>query len=259
MKIIDQIGREILLKQSPVRIVSMVPSITELLFDLGLEEEIVGITRYCILPKEKVKNATKIGGTKDFDLEQIVQLKADFFFANKEENPKEKIETLQQHVPVYVSDVQNLEQALSMIGDIGEITGKTNKANAMVEAIRAQFNHKPEKMHSAIYLIWNNPMMTIGGDTFISNMMLQAGFENMYNNSTRYPTISEEDIIALSPAYLLLSSEPFRFTQSHRNYFNKLLPNTTILLVDGKIFSWYGSHLNNCLPYFNKLKMHKVD
>ncbi|MBK7958144.1 MAG: ABC transporter substrate-binding protein [Bacteroidetes bacterium] len=88
MKIIDQIGREILLKQSPVRIVSLVPSITELLFDLGLEEEIVGITRYCILPKEKVKNATKIGGTKDFDLEQIVQLKADFIFTNKEENPQ---------------------------------------------------------------------------------------------------------------------------------------------------------------------------
>ena len=259
MKVIDQIGRAIELNQAPKRIVSLVPSITELLYDLGLESEIVGITRYCILPKEKVKSAHKIGGTKDFDVDLILNLKPDIVFANKEENPKEKVEAIQAHGPVYVSDVQNLEQAIMMIEDIGQLIGRSEQAVMLSKQIQADFAVTPEKIYSAIYLIWNNPVMTVGGDTYISDMMRHAGFENLYADSTRYPIINENDLVEKSPQFLLLSSEPFRFTNSHCAYFRQLLPNTTILLVDGKIFSWYGSHLRRCRSYFDGLIAKNLD
>jgi len=107
---------------------------------------------------------------------------------------------------------------------------------------------------SAAYMIWDKPMMVAGGDTYINAMMQLAGFTNVFAHQNRYPTVSEEDLLAKNPELLLLSSEPFPFKQKHLKKYKNILPETKIVLVDGTMFSWYGSRLIQAFPYFSILK-----
>lgn len=252
----DQTGQTISLENIPQRIISLVPSQTELLFDLGLRDEVIGVTKFCIHPEEWFRNKTRVGGTKQLKIELIQQLQPDLIIANKEENVKEQVEELQKHFPVWVSDINNLDDAYEMINGIGAITDRQQAAKEIVSKIEKEFaqlqtiNHKLK----TAYLIWQKPYMTVGGDTFIHSMLEASGLSNLFATEKRYPETNINELISLKPDTLLLSSEPFPFKQNHIEELQPLLPYTKILLVDGEMFSWYGSRLLKAPAYFKDLQ-----
>lgn len=253
---IDQLRRKITLPDIPQKIISLVPSQTELLFDLGLDEEVIGITKFCVHPNKWLKNKTRIGGTKNIDIEKIASLKPDLVIANKEENIKEQIEALKAIAPVWVSDVNNLMDALEMIEMVGLLVNKKQNADLFAEQIRSSFNtletisNKPK----TCYLIWREPFMTVGGDTYINNLMQHAGFDNVFAYAKRYPSITIKDMVDSKCELVLLSSEPYPFKEKHLLELRAQLPNAKLLLVDGGMFSWYGSRLLKVPAYFKKLQ-----
>ncbi|MCO5934923.1 helical backbone metal receptor [Mucilaginibacter sp. RB4R14] len=250
----DQMNNAVNLPETPSRIISIVPSQTELLFDLGLDGHIVGITKFCIHPEGKVKLATKIGGTKQLNLQAIHKLQPDLIIANKEENEKSQVEELMKHYPVWISDIHDLHSALSMINKVGEITGKQTEASTISNVIFKCFGYlKPTNKQTRVaYLIWRKPYMAAGQGTFINSLLNLCGFKNVFAAS-RYPDVSKEELVAADPEVILLSSEPYPFAQKHIDEFNEMLPHAKILLVNGELFSWYGSRLLHSPAYFNKL------
>jgi ABC-type Fe3+-hydroxamate transport system substrate-binding protein len=253
---IDQTGRSITLNKTPQRIISLVPSQTELLFDIGLTDEVIGITKFCIHPDEWFHSKTRIGGTKQLNIELIKQLQPDLIIANKEENVKEQIEELEKHFPVWISDVNKLTDAYEMIEQIGIITNNEPSANKISLRIKENFAQLPtqDSRLRTVYFIWKNPYMTVGGDTFIHSMLEAAGFDNIYANKTRYPEVGLEELNTLKPELLLLSSEPYPFKQKHIEELQIQLPGTKIILMDGEMFSWYGSRLLHAPAYFINLQ-----
>ena len=253
----DQTGRDINISQIPARIVSVVPSQTELLFDLGLNDRIVGITKFCVHPEEEVKEKLKIGGTKNLDLDKIRSLKPDLIIANKEENKQEEIEMLMKEYPVWISDVKTLDDALEMIQSVGKFTNREKAAHEISNKISDRFSNLQRLMsnvqHQTAYLIWHKPMMTVGGDTFISHMMKRSGYKNVFEGRKRYPEITETELKGSTPDIILLSSEPFPFKQKHAEHYQSICPAAKIMLVDGQMFSWYGSRLQYSPTYFSQL------
>jgi ABC-type Fe3+-hydroxamate transport system substrate-binding protein len=252
MNFSDQLNRSIFIPSPPKRIISLVPSQTELLVDLGLEDNIVGVTKFCIHPKRLRQNKTIIGGTKNYRFEIIDDLKPDLIIGNKEENDQEGIERLMKKYPVWISDISSVKDSLEMIRSLGEIFQVDKKATIIIDQVKVDFSSKPKLKGTAVYLIWNNPTMAAGSMTFIDEMLTYAGFQNAIK-STRYPEITIEELQELAPDYLLLSTEPFPFTEKHILEFGSLLPLTKILLVEGELFSWYGSRLLKSKAYFETL------
>ncbi len=250
----DQLNRGVNLSSLPKRIISIVPSQTELLFYLGLNEEVIGITKFCIHPADKFINVTKVGGTKQLNIAKIKELKPDLVIANKEENEQGQIQELMNFCPVWISDISNLNEALDMITKIGELVGHATQAEILVSAIKQQFNAlftHPLNLRAA-YLIWRKPYMAAGTATFINNMLQYSGLTNAFAES-RYPVVSKQMLSDAQPDVVLLSSEPYPFTQKHIEEFKTFLPNAQILLVDGEMFSWYGSRLLHAPAYFEQL------
>jgi ABC-type Fe3+-hydroxamate transport system substrate-binding protein len=241
---------------SPKRIISLVPSITELLHHFQLDNETIGITKFCVHPQTWFKNKTRIGGTKNINIEKIISLQPDLILCNKEENVQVQIETLAATLPVNMCDVKNYEDALQMIETIGILTNKSNESKQLIKNIEFSFqqsNISSSKKIKTAYLIWKEPYMTVGGDTFISSMMEKAGLENIYNNEDRYPTKSIIDLQKDNPDIILLSSEPYPFKEKHMVELQQYFPNTTIVLIDGEMFSWYGSRMLYAAEYFKNL------
>ncbi len=256
----DQIGRTVRLPVFPPRrIVSLVPSQTELLHALGLEREVLGITKFCVHPPAWFQEKKRVGGTKTVSFEKVAALQPDLVLANKEENERDQIEALSEHFPVWVSDVRDLPTALDMIEGVGAVTGKFEAAQALVAGIRAAFfAHRPEPgayRPRVAYFIWRKPYMVAGGGTFIHAMLEAAGFDNVFAAETRYPEISGETLRALAPEVLLLSSEPYPFAEKHLAEFRELCPAAhAAVIVDGELFSWYGSRLLQAPAYFRQLR-----
>ena len=257
MNFIDQMGRRVALDVwPPRRIVSIVPSQTELLADLGLEQEVVGITKFCIHPAEWFQSKKRVGGTKTLDIHKIAALKPDLIIGNKEENEQSQIEALVQQFPVWMSDIYTLEDAFQMMQQLGELTGKSTVADALVLKIRDEFAQLPasgQKRPKTAYFIWRKPFMVAGGDTFIHQMLQKAGFDNVFGSLSRYPEISLEQLVAAQPERILLSSEPYPFVEKHLAELQEICPNAQIQLVDGELFSWYGSRLLKSPAYFASL------
>lgn len=251
----DQMDRTIRLKSPPERIVSLVPSQTELLFELGLNNRVVGITKFCVHPKEWFINKTRVGGTKNVHFEKIAALKPDLIIANKEENTEAEIKKLMDLYPVWVSDIQTLSDALNMISDLGEITETSNKAATIIQKIRWNFQSLPTpSIKRAAYFIWQKPMMSVNHSRFINDMMQRCGLENVFAlEDSDYPKINEEQLRGAKPDLILLSSEPFPFQEEHKAYFQSICPKAHIILVDGEFFSWYGSRLLLTTDYFKEL------
>ncbi|MBS1530590.1 MAG: ABC transporter substrate-binding protein, partial [Bacteroidetes bacterium] len=226
----------------------------ELLFDLGLDDEIAGVTKFCIHPGDKVQQKTKIGGTKQLDIDRIKALQPDLVIGNKEENERDQIEELMRYFPVWMSDIRNLDDALDMIVKVGIITGKTSAAADLVARIRQQFNNITIRLSPkrAAYLIWRKPYMVAGKETFIDDMLRRCGLINAFEIE-RYPQVSKDQLIAAKPDVVLLSSEPYPFKDKHIREFETLLPQATVKLVDGEMFSWYGSRLRYAPEYFKQL------
>ena len=244
----------------PKRIISVVPSQTELLFDLGLDETIIGITKYCVHPRDWQETKIKIGGTKKLDLEKIKELAPDLIIGNKEENEKNQILQLMKNYPVWMSDIKTLAEALNMIESIGEITGKKSKALAIQNDIGEQFSHfKLQLSHINVerkkvaYLIWRKPYICAASNTFINHMLQICGLENAFPTISRYPEITTEEIRKVKPSLIFLSSEPYPFRQKHIEEFKTICPESKVILVDGEMFSWYGSRLLYAPAYFERL------
>jgi ABC-type Fe3+-hydroxamate transport system substrate-binding protein len=258
MNFTDQMHRPINLSTwPPQRIVSLVPSQTEFLADLELDAAVVGITKFCIHPNSWYQEKNRVGGTKTIDFQKIKALQPDLIIGNKEENEQSQIAQLAQEYPVWMSDIYTLEDALEMMHRVGDLTGKTEKAQAIAESVEHAFKQlilpetEPEK---AAYLIWRKPYMVAGGHTFIDDMLRHAGFENVFANHSRYPEISLDQLAAAEPTYILLSSEPYPFAAKHLAEIQEICPNARIELVDGELFSWYGSRLLHAPNYFESLR-----
>jgi len=256
IKVTDQLQREVNLPFYPKRIISLVPSQTELLFDLGLGERVIGITKFCIHPNEWFRNKVRIGGTKNLNLSLIEELKPDLIIGNKEENSKSDIEFLEKKFPVWMSDSVTLEDSLDAIKKLGAITNSQTKS----ERICLNILSKSEKFISSnvklsgtfLYLIWYNPIMVAGENTFINSMCKFLGLNNCINQN-RYPEIKLSELNNFHPTYVFLSSEPFPFKEKHVKEIQNYFPNSKILLVDGEFFSWYGSRLLQSFKYFSEL------
>jgi ABC-type Fe3+-hydroxamate transport system substrate-binding protein len=251
---IDQMNRTVDIPSVPKKIISIVPSQTELLFDLGLDEEIAGITRFCIHPADRVKRKLKVGGTKKLNINQIKKLNPDLIIGNKEENEKDQIEELMQSFPVWMSDISNLDDAIDMIQKVGQIVSREDKATRLASSITSSFdnlNIRPLSQKVA-YLIWRKPYIIAGKGTFIDDMLKRCGLTNAFEQD-RYPEVFPGQIVEANPDLVFLSSEPYPFTDRHITEFQALVPAATIKLVDGELFSWYGSRLLQAPEYFKHL------
>ncbi len=250
----DQLNTKVILNNYPKRIISLVPSQSELLWDLGLRKEIVGITKFCIHPPELYKTVIRVGGTKTFDIEKIRNLEPDLIIGNKEENEQSKIEQLQKEFPVWMSDIYNLDDSLAMIQMIGDIVNKKLEAKQLSSEIKSSFNILSKVNKKVLYLIWKNPYMAAGKATFIAAMLSKCGFENGLTDETlRYPELTFETIKDINPDVIFLSTEPYSFKEQHVEEFKTEFPHAIVKLVDGELFSWYGSRLKHSAHYFNSI------
>lgn len=258
LSITDQMGRRVAVPLPAQRIVSLVPSQTELLFELGVGARVVGVTKFCIHPADARKSATVIGGTKNFDFEKIDALRPDLIIGNKEENYQAGIEQLTEKYPVWMSDISTLADSLSMIRRVGLLTGRKDAAETMSTEISGSFAALPlvAELVPAAYFIWRKPYMVAAGGTFIDDMLARAGFRNVFRNLGRYPEITPEQLRQAAPQQILLSSEPYPFGEKHINEFREICPAAEIRIVDGELFSWYGSRLRHSAEYFRQLQYH---
>jgi ABC-type Fe3+-hydroxamate transport system substrate-binding protein len=254
MLVNDQIGESVKIPDNPKRIISLVPSQTELLYDLGLEERVVGITKFCVHPEKWFLSKTRIGGTKDVDIEKVKSLNPDLIIGNKEENTLKDVRLLREIAPVWISDVNDLNQSIDMIQAIGEICNADSQADKISSQITENFNSFNSKIKgkSVLYFIWKKPYMVAAKDTFIDSILTnQLGLKNLMSNQSRYPSIELNDI-SEEPDFIFLSSEPYPFKEKHKEEINALFPKAKVILVDGEYFSWYGSRLIGAPDYFDK-------
>lgn len=256
IKIKDQIGNLLEFKRTPTRIISLVPSITELLVDLGLEENIVGITKFCIHPTYLKKSKTIVGGTKTINLEKIKKLKPDIILCNKEENTKEIVKFCEQVTQTYVSDIYTITDTLEVIKHYGNIFSLEKEAKVLIEKINfllIDFTKfiKLKNKKKVAYFIWKNPWMVAGNNTFINNLLQLNKFKNIFGNNERYPQVEIDKLPEVDSIFL--SSEPYPFKEKHIKELKEKYPKSEILLVDGEMFSWYGSRLLKAFDYFKTL------
>ncbi len=255
----DQLNREIVINYPPKRIISLVPSQTELLFELGLDQEIIGLTKFCIHPIEKFAERTKIGGTKKLNIQLIKDLDPDLIIGNKEENEQLQIEELMEDYPVWMSDIYTLEDAKKTINQIGELVNREPEAAYLNHLITAGFNDlQTLAVQNGInkkvaYLIWKKPYMLAGSNTFIDNILALNGLSNVIKDN-RYPEIELNELAQLKPDLIFLSSEPYPFKEEHLEEIRAIIPEAKVMLVDGEMFSWYGSRLVKAVQYLFQLQ-----
>ncbi|WP_040285807.1 ABC transporter substrate-binding protein [Sporosarcina koreensis] len=250
----DALGRTVTYTYPPKRIVSLCPAVTDTLFALGLADETAGRTRFCIHPSPDVLDVPAVAGTKDLKLDRILELQPDLIIAEKEENTKEMVETLEPHVPVYVAEVQSIEDAYRMMIDIGDITGRLPEGRQLAEKAKAGFQALEGTVSGdVLYVIWKKPYMAAGRTTYIQSVLEHLGFTNAAARFLgRYPALEPKDIQDLDPSVVLLASEPYPFKQKHIKEFQEILPHSLILPVDGEMF-WYGPRMLEAVHYFSSL------
>lgn len=242
-----------------LRIICLVPSLTELLVDLGLEENIVGVTKFCVHPENLKKDKVIVGGTKNINLEKIKALKPDFILCNKEENTKEIVENCSVIATTHVSDLFTIEDVIDLIKYYATIFHCEKKATIIIDELRNTIKKfkiyiKDKSTLKVVYFIWKKPWMIAANNTFINHLLELNKFENCFKDQNRYPKIILEDLELKQVDAILLSSEPYPFKENDFSDFNNYTENTKVVLVDGEYFSWYGSRLLNAFEYFKELR-----
>lgn len=247
-------------KPKPQKIISTVPSITELLCDLNLEDQLIGVTKFCEYPLHIKKTKPIIGGTKKLKLDLIDELQPDLIIANKEENTQEEILQLAEKFPVYLTDIKTLEDNNQMILNLGKLCFKNSEARNIVDKI----NYAQKDFQSFIkdypivkvaYFIWARPWMAAGNNTFINHMLEINGFENMYANHERYPQIMIKKFRMEGDAkVVLLPNEPYPFKDEDAFELGRFTHHAKTLFVDGTYFSWYGSRITKAFSYFKQVR-----
>ncbi|HET8886545.1 MAG TPA: helical backbone metal receptor [Salinimicrobium sp.] len=255
----DQLNRFFELEKVPQRIVSLVPSQTELLVDLGLRDKIVGVTKFCVHPHDLQKEKMVVGGTKTVHFDKIKKLNPDIVLCNKEENTKEMVLELEKIAPVHVSDVKNIDDTFDLIQQYGKIFQVEKNASKLIEKIKTAFSDfekfiQQKESKSVAYFIWKDPWMLAGKNTFINYLLRMNRFENVFSNlENRYPEVNLSEIAEKNPQLILLSSEPFPFKEKHVIELQSKFPDSEVKTVDGEFFSWYGSRLLKAFDYFKTL------
>lgn len=255
--ITDHLGRKIRIPKRPLRIVSLCPCVTESLVEIGAANQLAGRTRFCIHPDEVVKNIPRIGGTKQVHYESIRRINPDLIIAVKEENTREIVETLEKEYPVFVFDIQTTEAGIYMIEELGILTGNEAQANKKMEATFQNWRIVKGTFSpiSVLYVIWQNPFMAAGKDTYIHDIIQGLGWQNAAATLlSRYPEFRPEDFSASPPDKILLSSEPYPFQEKHIPQFQTLFPHSQIQIADGEMFSWHGTRLERGSSYFEYLR-----
>lgn len=253
--------RTVELPSTVLRIVSLVPSQTELLVDMGLRELLVGVTKFCIHPQNLRKETVLVGGTKQVDIEKVRALKPDIIIGNKEENDEGNIRELEKIAPVWMSDIFTLQDSLEMLKHFGVIFNKEGKVKEIRDEIQQSFDacagifrDLPNKVH---YFIWRKPYMVAGKNTFIDFVLTHLGLQNT-ETEARYPEVkfksSNKEV-----DFVFLSSEPYPFGKKHFDEFQNVYPNAKIILVDGEMFSWYGSRLRFLSNYIQQDLLPKIN
>jgi len=255
----DATGRELALGRAPRRIVSLIPSVTETLFALGLDEAIVGVTVYCVEPRAGVARKTKVGGEKNPKLELIRELTPDLVIANVEENLKTHVDQLREWgIPVWVTYPRTVAEGIGMVRELGELTATRTRAAAIADELEAllaagQARTAARPPVPVFYPIWRAPYMTINADTYVHDMLAVCGGRNVFGaRPERYPTISLEEVRAARPDVIVLPDEPFRFRAIHIQDFAPYtdipaVARGRIHLMDGKLFCWYGPRIGDAL------------
>ena len=248
---------------SPKRIVSLVPSLTETIADLGCRDRIVGCTSFCELPVGLIQGLEKsggvIGGTKNPDIEAIRRLKPDVVFANREENRRADVTKIEEFVPLHVSEPADVDDVVHLIEDLGSMleanieadkwNGRISKAKETLNELRS--NAKPVRY---VYLIWWNPAMVVGGNTYISHLLAEGPFLNACEEMDRYPVMKLEDLAALGADIIFGSTEPYDFNDNALNMVrNELGSKIQVAGIDGRICGWHGTRTAHALEYLRKL------
>lgn len=255
----DQIGVMHSFEAAPRRIISLVPSQTELLFDLGLEDKIVGITKFCVHPYHLKSTKKIVGGTKKVHFEKIKLLQPDIIICNKEENTEEIVTQLKSICPVWVTDIISLEDNFKMITDFGLLFNRRTEAKKWNDKLRFGLNDfqsyvQNTESRKAAYFIWKDPYMVAGGNTYINELLKLNRFENIYESKERYPEIEIKKIrLEGDPDIVLLSSEPYPFKEEHAFEIGRFTHHAKTIFVDGEMFSWYGTRLLKAFEYFKLL------
>lgn len=186
----------------------------------------------------------KIGGTKNFNFKKIRELEPDLIIGNKEENYKEGIDLLKKEYPVWLSDIQTVPDALSLIIELGQLLGRKKEADELYQKLSNSYESiRNTKKGSVVYVIWKEPLLTAGSDTYINSMLEWVGYENIIKD-LRYPKKTFEDIQELKPEKILLSSEPFPFKENDKTFFKNKTKVEEVELVNGEFYSWYGSRVS---------------
>jgi ABC-type Fe3+-hydroxamate transport system substrate-binding protein len=241
-----------------MRVVSLCPSLTELVFDLGLGDSLVGVTEYCVHPAEGVRRVEKVGGTKTPDVARIAALAPDLVLLNEEENRREDAEALTAAgVPCHVSFPRDALETAAMVRDIGAALDSADAA----ESIARDIEQRRERVLAAArgarevswaYLIWRKPWMSVNADTFAHALLSQAGGRNVFaSRDERYPVVTPEELAAADPELVLLCSEPFPFEDRHARELSEAtgLPLQRFRLADGEYLSWHGSRTPAGIDY----------
>lgn len=255
LKFTDQLGNTITMKERPKRVISIVPSQSEFLWDIGVCKELVGITKFCIHPEALFKSVDRVGGTKQLNLKKIRQLKPDLIIGNKEENEQGQIKELQKEFNVWMSDIYNFEDAFDMMEKLGDVFRKKKKSKQIISKLKKDLPEIKNRFnkHTVAYFIWNKPYMLAANDTFIHHVLEYIGFQNSAKKISRYPEIEINELKKMNPEFCFLSSEPFPFKEKHLQGLQTILPKSKIFIVDGEAFSWYGSRLLGLKDYVMEL------
>jgi ABC-type Fe3+-hydroxamate transport system substrate-binding protein len=239
------------------RVVCLVPSLTELLLDGGLEEQVVGRTKFCIHPEGIIKKIPVVGGTKKINIEKVLNLLPDIVIANKEENTKSDIEAISQFSPVFLTDIKTIEDIVKCIEELMAHIPEF-KEDKIINPLKHLAIDRIFSLKTVAYLIWNDPVMVAGSDTFIHHILTRTGLNNVFSYRKRYPEITMQDLKDKKPDYIFLSSEPYPFKEIHVKHFTENLPFSQVFLVDGEMFSWYGSRMLKAPDYFLHLEKHLI-
>ena len=248
------------LNNTPKRIISLVPSQTELLFDLGLDNEILEVTKFCIHPFHAKQTKTIVGGTKNIKIHKIKELKPDIILCNKEENTLEIVQECAEICPVHVSDIYTMDDAIHLIEEYGTIFNRRVESSHIIQKLQFKLKDftqfiQDKKILKVAYFIWRNPWMVAANQTFINHLLELNKFENIYRDRERYPEVELKKIrLEGDPDLIFLSSEPYPFKDEHAFEVGRFAHHAKTVFVDGELFSWYGSRLLKSFDYFKKLR-----
>jgi len=260
----DALGRDINFSLVPERVISLIPSITESLFDLGLGNRIVGVSQFCTYPEHLVLEKPRVGGQKNPNHDAIASLNPDLIILNQEENRKEDIERFSSRYRTFVTFPRRFADSAELLRDLSRIFDVPLMTEPYIRTISAH-SRRPQASIRTLYLIWRKPWMSINHDTYIHDVMRVFGFDNVCAGmEKRYPELTEAEIARLNPECIILPDEPFRFRERHREEILtwpvSACHDDRVVLVDGTYFCWYGTRAARTEDYltrqiWNRLKV----